>query len=439
VTAAMLSRDNMNGEGGSLPSQHFRRRPHFWVPDNKDRRRESSNEERIACRSAPKSPPRIKKWVLAPTSVKAAVIMLLLPSVFLILVIVRVGRTLGIRFFPKKLRDHRPPLYGIAKPASHIKISVVIMNHDRPQVLQQSTLLPTLAQHDSVSEILLLHSCPKSAFTANETLASRIHDEMHLKKIRDMDAVAMNEKMGLALRFHFCAMSARNDWVLVLDDDMELDSTAIDALLYHMQKDPKRLVGHFGRSLVPPNIVSRLLFHRSNFYDTKTVYGAVEVVLTKVLLLERDICVQFLKHMHLMDDLVAGSKPLWNGEDLFGNLVANRHYGVPYDGPYRNLAVAGLPVWEANIPVTKSKDDVASISGNLDDHRIWTVRYTAILPIEFILNCLGRLVSRSGMWRTRKLKSTTFIVDASGARPRSVSTSSMHDLPKRGHSEPAYR
>jgi hypothetical protein len=59
---------------------------------------------------------------------------------------------------------------------------------------------------------------------------------MNLEVIRDMDAVAMNEKMGLALRFfHVCAMTARNDWVLVLNNDTELHSAAIDALLYHMQ------------------------------------------------------------------------------------------------------------------------------------------------------------------------------------------------------------
>jgi hypothetical protein len=321
--------------------------------------------------------------MVMPTSVRAALVILLFPTA-IILLLVQVGRTLGIRLFPNESsRGRRPPLDDIPKPASSIKVSVVIMNYGRPQVLQQSTLLPTLARHDSVSEVLLLHSHPESAFQVNATLSSRIHDESHLKKLRDLDAVAMNDKMGLALRFHFCATSTRNDWVLFLDDDMELDSTAIDALLYHMEKDPKRLVGHYGRSLVSPNIMSRLMFDRSKRYDTKTVYGTVEVVLTKILLLEREVCVKFLDRMHLMDDLVAGSKPLWNGEDLFGNLVANRYYGVPFDGPFRNLAVADLPVWEANLPVS-NKYGVASISGNLDDQRIWKVRYTTPLMLDFI-------------------------------------------------------
>jgi hypothetical protein len=381
---------NMNDEGSSLPSL-FRRRQqqqqqssYYWGTGrvgHGDRRASNNNNEESAGRAS--RPSRFKKCMFMPPSVRAALVILLFPTA-IILLLVQVGRTLGIRLFPTaSLRDRRPPLDNIPKSANTIKISVVIMNHGRPQVLQQSTLLPTLARHDSVSEVLLLHSDPESAFQVNTTLASRIHDESHLKKLKDLDAVAMNEKMGLALRFHFCATSTRNDWVLFLDDDMELDSTAIDALLYHMQKDPKRLVGHYGRSLVSPNIVSRLMFDRSKRYDTKTVYGTVEVVLTKILLLERDVCVKFLDRMHLMDDLVAGSKPLWNGEDLFGNLVANRYYGVPFDGPFRNLAVADLPVWEANLPVS-NKYGVASISGNLDDQRIWKVRYTTPLMLDFI-------------------------------------------------------
>jgi Glycosyl transferase family 64 domain len=341
------------------------------------RRRQQTSELRDRCDSNEENlirgmvkTPRSRKWVFSLLSVKAAIVLLLFPFCLLLILL---GRTVGFRFFPRQLRGHRPPLNDIPKPDTNRKISVVIMNHDRPQILQHSTLLPTLTQHDNILEILLLHSNPKSAFHSNITLANRIHDISNMKKLKDIDAVPMNNKLGLALRFHFCATSAHNDWVLIMDDDIEVDSTAIDALLFHMQKDPKRIVGHFGRSLVQPNIISRLMFDQPDLYDTKTIYGTVEVVLTKMLLLERDVCVQFLKQMYIMDDLATTSKPLWNGEDLFVSLVANRYYGVPWHGPYRNLAVAELPVWEADVPET-SEGAAESISGNLDDHRIWRVR-----------------------------------------------------------------
>lgn len=292
-------------------------------------------------------------------------------SAFLIGLVV-VAQVLGIRIVPRKQATaRRPPLLNIPKHSFKRKLSVVIMNHDRPYVLQRSTLLSTLSQHPNVSEILLLHSNPKSIFDS-----SKVFSEQASSKIIDLDAVALNAKMGLALRFHYCAEHAQNDWVLIMDDDIEIDATgtAIDALLYHMHQNAKRIIGHFGRNLKQSDIVRKYLLRTPVSYDTKTLYGNVEVVLTKILLLERDVCVEFQKQMHIMEDFVVTSKPFWNGEDIFVNLVANRFYRVPLDGPYSNFAIADLPVWEANVSAPE-KGEVKSISGNLDDSRLWKVSF----------------------------------------------------------------
>lgn len=280
---------------------------------------------------------------------------------FIISILLSVGHTLGIRILPRqKQTTRRPPLHDIPKPPTQQKISVVIMNHDRPYLLRRSSLLTTLQLHPSVSEILLLHSNPQTRFNSGELDNPR--------KILDVDAVAMNQEMGLALRFHYCAEQTSNDWVLIVDDDIELDATAVDALMYYMRQNPKRIVGHFGRALK-----QKYPLRAPPVYDTKTVYGNVEVVLTKILLLEREVCVNFQKTMHLMKDFAFRSKPIWNGEDLFVNLVANRLYGVPPGGPFSNLAVRDLPVWEADVTAPRL-DGVKSISGNLDDSRLWNVR-----------------------------------------------------------------
>jgi hypothetical protein len=168
----------------------------------------------------------------------------------------------------------------------------------------------------------------------------------------------------LSLRFHHCS-TARNDWVIIVDDDMELSSAAVDMLLSEFAANTKRIVGHYGR-----NYNWYRAFYR-NGYDTRTVEGPAEVVLTKIMVIESDMCAAFFRHDHLMQDLLPESTPLWNGEDIFMSLVANHEYGVPINGPFRNYAIPDLNVWEAS---DELKDDVSGavdISGNLDSHGIW--------------------------------------------------------------------
>ena len=226
------------------------------------------------------------------------------------------------------------------------------MNYARPRMLQQSRLMPELLKHPAVDEILLCHANAKTAF--------------HLEhpKVQNIDAVAANDQYGLALRFHYCRQ-ARNEWVIHVDDDMELDGTAVTALVDYMTADPHRIVGHYGRRYnfwkVP---------HRLGYDYATTLAGPVEVVLTKLLILERQVCDAFFRHAPLVeDDLVLPySKPRWNGEDIFVNLVANHLYKVPWRGPYNNWAIPDLHVWEAPNELKDDDAGAADISHNLDRH-----------------------------------------------------------------------
>jgi hypothetical protein len=232
------------------------------------------------------------------------------------------------------------------------KVSVVVMNHNRPRMIRESQLLKTFTSHPAIDEILLCHSNPETKF------------DLQHEKVTNIDAIEDNNKMGLSLRFHYCS-TARNDWVIIVDDDMELSSAAVDMLLSEFAANTKRIVGHYGR-----NYNWYRAFYR-NGYDTRTVEGPAEVVLTKIMVIESDMCAAFFRHDHLMQDLLPESTPLWNGEDIFMSLVANHEYGVPINGPFRNYAIPDLNVWEAS---DELKDDVSGavdISGNLDSHGIW--------------------------------------------------------------------
>ena len=76
----------------------------------------------------------------------------------LAIVVLCITRTLGIRLRPKirKSAISVANKTNILYPPPSIKVSVIIMNHARPNLLQHSDLLPVLTQHPTISEILIL-------------------------------------------------------------------------------------------------------------------------------------------------------------------------------------------------------------------------------------------------------------------------------------------
>jgi hypothetical protein len=252
-------------------------------------------------------------------------------------------------------------------------ITAIIMNYDRPLVLQRSSLLPTLLRHEFVTEILLLHANPATSF---------VYDH---PKVQNIDASRMNDEIGLALRFHYCRTAATNDFVLHVDDDMEIlvddddqpdhdnDHHPITILQRHLLDDPDRVVGRYARSYnywrAP---------HRHGYANDKDVYGDAPVVLTKILLLHRKTCDAFFRYAPLMDDLALSSTPRWNGEDIFVNLVATHVH--PLQRP--NLAV-DIAVREAAI-IGASHPGVSGAS-------LWTTNAHAYYRGQFWATAAQRL------------------------------------------------
>lgn len=284
--------------------------------------------------------------------------------------------------------------------SSEIKVSVIIMNHARPEVLKRSTLLRTMASHPSVAQIVVLHSKPETAFN-NSALIDQMEDLQLLDKLSHIDVQDMDRELGLALRFHHCAESADTDFVVIVDDDMELDQTGVNQLILEMEKNPKRIVGHYGRAFDHWDA----LFGHRNGYRTRTVFGDVEVVLTKIMILERRICREFGRYRDIVNDLVKESTPKWNGEDIFVNLVANRVYGVPRNGPYRNYAIPDLSVWEANTTYISKN---VSISGNLD--RISAKQDGPDVWQTNVRKAQAHIKYRGRLWQTAKRRLSKILI-----------------------------
>lgn len=330
----------------------------------------------------------------------------LLAAIILIVVVVMTypDRFVGYNLF--SFFNNEPPASAAVAVPPDTKVSVVIMNHNRPRMLQESNLLPTLIAHPNIDEILLCHSNPQTSFD--------YHD--HSTKIKNINAVQANEDFGLSLRFHYCATTARNPWVIMVDDDQEIAPQAITQLVSEFARNPHRIVGRYGRAYHDqPDPYSHFLaflsswisswfYSHHNGYSTRDVMGHVEVVLTKFMILEQNVCGAFFHYQHLiLDDpaLRQSMHPFWNGEDIFMSLTANHVYSsrhqqqqkltndnnnvnsaaaAPFD--HNNYALR-LPVWEAHDPDKdssgKQQQQVVQhdISGNMDRHAIWNVGWTA--------------------------------------------------------------
>ena len=307
------------------------------------------------------------------------------------LILVSVVTVLGGAFLLYTLAL-RPRLVHPPKVAvlpKDFQVSVVLMNHFRPRMIRESTLLSTLLDHPHVAEVLLCHSNPRTKFHLSHP------------KVQNIDAVAANAERGLSLRFYFCYTAATRQHVIIVDDDQEVTAAAIDTLLQTYAAQPYRIVGRYGRTFQPS------WSQRNHGYNTRTVFGPVEVVLTKLLVAPRDYCGNFLRYERLVQDLLPQSHPLWNGEDIFFSLVANHVNGLPWNGAFRNLAVFFGGVWEASNDLKDDDGGQHDISGNMDRHvwyrAVWShetwVDYT--LAVERAHN---HTAYRGTLWSTAKAR-----------------------------------
>lgn len=212
----------------------------------------------------------------------------------------------------------------------------------------------TLLSHPNVGEVILLHSNPKTAFHF-------VHP-----KVINVDSTRQNDEMGLSLRFYFCQL-AKNPWVIHVDDDMEFSVGTLSELFIEFARNPKRIVGRFGRDTVGDENSNSF-----NGYSSHSSHKQTEVVLTKLMMMERNTCGAFFEHAHLIwEDTVLnnGEGPLWNGEDIFMSLVANHVYG--HDGMQANYAMDWLSVDNAPDNLKDYTDGKYDISGGMTGYKLW--------------------------------------------------------------------
>lgn len=180
---------------------------------------------------------------------------------------------------------------------------MVVMNWLRPEVLQND-ILPNMVKYEMLDEIIISHGREDTYFEFDNP-----------KIVNRKDWGDINEYYGLSRRF-LAASEAKNDIILMMDDDEYPTEDAVKKMYDIHIENPKRMIGPFGQNM------------RWGNYNYHRRYGDVCVLITKCTMFERRLCNQFFKHMPMMREILKEGKPYWNGEDILMSAVARYYYGT---------------------------------------------------------------------------------------------------------------
>ena len=136
------------------------------------------------------------------------------------------------------------------------------MNWLRPDILQNH-ILKDMVNYDLVDEIILSHGREDTYFEFD-----------HPKIVNRKDWGDVNNYYGLSRRF-LAASEAKNDVILMIDDDEYPTEHAVQKLYDIHLKNPNQLIGPFGQNL------------RNGMYNLHMRYGEVCVLITKCIMFEK--------------------------------------------------------------------------------------------------------------------------------------------------------
>lgn len=198
-------------------------------------------------------------------------------------------------------------------------VSVAILNFNRPDYIK-SQVIPELLKNKLIDEILISNG-KKETSLAGDLLKFNAGN-----KIKNLEHWGeMNKEYGLTLRF-LTASQAKNDFVLIIDDDIIPSKITIEVLYSAIKNNPDIIHGIYGRNI-------------KNGYSYQNVFGDVPIVLTRCLMTTKEKCKYFMENFRLYEtEKIKKAKPYWNGEDILFSLLSvqatgkmNRAYDLPHD------------------------------------------------------------------------------------------------------------
>jgi len=199
-----------------------------------------------------------------------------------------------------------------------MNISLVVLNWQRPAWLRW-VILPYLTRHPLIDEVIVSHGRQDTAFSYRTRHCAVVHREDW----------GLNDEFGLSLRF-VAAEGARNEAVLLMDDDLAPSHRTVTFLSERGAEAPLTLHGIQGRG-----VTSDYEYRYGGF-----ARGPTPIVLTRCVLMDRSYGALFLKEAHRVAHLIGRGVPKWNGEDIFLSLLSILRTGAlpqVYDLDFKNV------------------------------------------------------------------------------------------------------
>jgi hypothetical protein len=182
-------------------------------------------------------------------------------------------------------------------------ITTVILNWKRSKNIINK-ILPKICDYKLINEIIISHGNKDTYFSTPKF--------KNVKHFYDSD---LNPEWGVALRF-YRATFAKNDCVLFIDDDKLPSEKYVNKLYDEFKKDTHSILGMDQRYL-------SMLLGYQNFRILPT---DKKIVLTQVMMSNKKICKDFVKEKSIMNNIAIKGKPVWNGEDIFFNVLFIKNY-----------------------------------------------------------------------------------------------------------------
>lgn len=203
-----------------------------------------------------------------------------------------------------------------------MSVSAVVLNFNRPEYIRDY-IQWSLLKDPNVNEIVISNGKEETDLSLEKQIS--LEGSHFIKNLQHWGKP--NEEYGLTLRF-LSALEAKNEYVLIMDDDIIPEKETVQFLLDRVKEEPDIIHGFYGRSL--PGME----------YSYENVFGEVPIVLTRCLMTTKTKCQFFIDNFRFYEnDRIKASKPYWNGEDILFSLMSVQNTGKmnkAYDLPHTN-------------------------------------------------------------------------------------------------------
>lgn len=157
----------------------------------------------------------------------------------------------------------------------------------------------------------------------DEIIVFNNNNKISLHGIENSKVILIESSKDLGLYSRFAASGlAKNECIMHCDDDLFIPEETVNKLYEYWSKFPDLCHGTQGRFVV-------------NDYNMREVFGEVQIVLTRCMLVSRVNCLSAFKFSRDFEDLYC--EPKGNGEDIILSFISmsiggelNRSYNLPY-------------------------------------------------------------------------------------------------------------